>query len=111
MISKKNRTPSAWIGDFNSTEYSFKPSLSKPVKPDKEKIARNAGPKSNFLKGDQVEVWSSNRKIWLDGVVKEIFIAPGSWDRYSVPAGAIKVETAIGVKFFRPEETSELRRK
>lgn len=90
---------------------STKASLPSPVKSDRESRTRIACPRSKFSKGDPVEVWSSSRNKWLDGIVKEVFNTPGSYELYSVPAGAIKVESSAGVKFFKPEETSELRKK
>mmetsp|Transcript_66885 Transcript_66885/g.188336 ORF Transcript_66885/g.188336 Transcript_66885/m.188336 type:complete len:408 (-) Transcript_66885:114-1337(-) len=57
-----------------------------------------------FSTGDRVRVWSSSKKKWLEGVVKNVFRSPGSWDSYAVPAGVIQVESNIGVKFIQPEE-------
>jgi len=63
-----------------------------------------------YLKGERVKVWSSSKKKWLEGIIKNIFHSKGSWDNYAIPAGVIQVESDIGVKFIRAESMNELRK-
>ncbi|CAE8697316.1 unnamed protein product [Polarella glacialis] len=63
-----------------------------------------------FKKGEKVEVWSSSEGRWLEALVEEVFTEDCVSEGYVVPAGCIKVSSAIGVKFVPPEQIAKLLR-
>uniref|UniRef100_A0A7S4Q6W2 EF-hand domain-containing protein n=1 Tax=Alexandrium monilatum TaxID=311494 RepID=A0A7S4Q6W2_9DINO len=65
---------------------------------------------SQFTKGSAVQVWSDSRKAWLDGSVEEAFAEDSQAGGFSVSAGTVKVRSAAGIKWVRPEQVSQILR-
>merc|ERR1712048_1311110 len=64
-----------------------------------------------FSKGEQVQVWSNSKGVWLDAVVTEAFSESCEAEGYTVPKGTLKVSFAHGIKWIMPGQAhSTLRR-
>jgi len=65
-----------------------------------------------YSRGEELQVWSCSAESWFDAVVDEVFTKPVIAHGFWVPAGAVKVTHAGGIKYIRPEQLStQLRRR
>mmetsp|Transcript_105701 Transcript_105701/g.298975 ORF Transcript_105701/g.298975 Transcript_105701/m.298975 type:complete len:458 (-) Transcript_105701:136-1509(-) len=69
-----------------------------------------AGTRSGFARGEWVEVWSRSQNKWVEAVVDAVYDTSGEWENYLIPAGVIKIESSVGVKFITPDLMQELRK-
>merc|ERR1712217_428103 len=89
--------------NINQSPVPEPPSFTMPKMPCKASL-------SGYLKGQKVRLWSDTKHEWMEGIVKNVFTASGSWDNFAVPTGVVQVESKFGVKFITPEQMSCLQR-
>jgi len=58
---------------------------------------------SDFSHGERVKYWTNSQRMWLDGIIAEVYNTQCITDKYSVPAGAVRVMTSVGEKWVPPE--------
>jgi len=63
-----------------------------------------------FSKGDEVEIWSNSKGMWLEGVVDEVNETACVKSGFQVPVGCLKVTSAVGHKYVPAEKADGMLR-
>lgn len=75
-----------------------------------ERAAAERRATGGFATKDRIQVWSSSKSVWLDGVVMQAFDTDCVSEGYSVPVGSLKVSSSAGTKWIRPGQASSMLR-